>query len=65
MHLGWRAINYGVLIPSLLSLLQNKDVIFDESNMFWKEKKSIGIDIEMNQSTSKYMELEVGVSKTV
>jgi hypothetical protein len=40
-------------------------VIFDESNMFQKEKKSIGIDIEMNQSNSKQVELEVRASKTV
>ena len=32
--------------------------------MFQKEKKSIGIDIEMNQSNSKQVELEVRASKT-
>lgn len=51
--------------PKSPKFITSKDVIFDESNMFQKEKKSIGIDIEMNQSNSKQVELEVRASKTV
>lgn len=38
---------------------------FDKSAIFHKENKLIGIDVEMNQDTSKHVKLEVRASERV
>jgi len=51
--------------PKSHKFIISKGVTFDEYAIFHKKKKSIGIDVEMDQGTSKHMELDVRVSKTV
>jgi hypothetical protein len=51
--------------PKSRKFIISKGVTFDEYAIFHKKKKSIGIDVEMDQGTSKHIELEVRVSNTV
>lgn len=49
----------------LPKFITSRDVTFDEYVMLHKKKKSTGIDVEIDQGTTKQVEFEIEASKTM